>query len=132
MRETADCSLEDFGDVMSQMMQEFNQEICDGLKKSVEETAKEMEEETHSTAPSDRGKYAKAISSKKVDETPTSITWAWYVKPPHHRLTHLLAFGHQTRNGGRTRADNFLHTAVENAKRNQEKKTKKVIEDAAG
>ena len=41
--------------------------------------------------------------------------WAWYVKPPDHRLTHLLVHGHVTKDGGRTKGDPFLENAVDSA-----------------
>ena len=37
----------------------------------------------------------------------------WYVRPPDHRVTHLLVKGHATRNGGRTKADPFLRNALD-------------------
>ena len=132
MRETIDCTLEDFGDVVFAMLEEFSQEVCDGLKEVAEESTEDLVQGTVQDAPKDRPKFNKAIAKQKVSETATAVTWAWYVKAPHHRLTHLVAFGHGIKNGGRTKSNDFLKTNYERVKREYEKKCEKVIDDAAG
>ena len=39
--------------------------------------------------------------------------FVWHVKAPDYRLTHLLVHGHATKTGGRTKADPFLHKALD-------------------
>ena len=60
-----------------------------------------------------RKSYKKHIASKRLRKDSNGSTYVWYVKPPDHRLTHLLVHGHATKDGGRTKADPFLRKAVD-------------------
>lgn len=78
-----------------------------------EEAVQRIAELTKATAPKGaRGSFKRHITSGKKYSSRYRNTYAWYVKPPDHRLTHLLVKGHATRDGGRTRSDAFLHNAV--------------------
>lgn len=94
-------------------------DVQNAIGDAAEEAAKELVEITKRTAPYERhGKRAKrrrhyrnSITYIRADTsrgTPRSI---WCVKPPDHRLTHLLAKGHLLRNGKRFDGDPFLENA---------------------
>lgn len=72
---------------------------------------------TKATAPKGfRKKFRRSIAIKEVYKQRGKYagrTYIWYVKPPDHRLTHLLVHGHATKNGGRTKADPFLKDAID-------------------
>lgn len=96
----------------------YSQEITDSLKDIAKDYSKELVKKTKATAPVGNrksNKYKDSIKSKKINETPRGITYVWYVdsKDSNYRLTHLLVHGHVKRNGGRTRANDFLKTAVD-------------------
>jgi hypothetical protein len=79
-----------------------------------EASIKQLAQLTRATAPvGARGSFRKNISSKRLVKRRTGSTYVWYVKAPDHRLTHLLARGHATKDGGRTKADPFLQNAVD-------------------
>lgn len=60
------------------------------------------------------GKFASSIASKEEQAKATGNSkFVWYVRPPNHRLTHLLVHGHATKDGGRTKADPFLANALD-------------------
>lgn len=72
---------------------------------------------TKATAPEGvRKKFKRSIDVKEIYKTRGKYagrTYVWYVKPPDHRLTHLLVHGHATKDGGRTKADPFLKNAID-------------------
>ena len=71
---------------------------------------------TYSEDPSFRGKFV-------------GKTYIWHVKSPEYRLTHLLINGHATRNGGRTKANPFLHNAVDTVAETYERKVVEAIKN---
>lgn len=131
MPETVDCDLEDLGEIIVTMLDDFNQEVCDGMKREAKKAAEDLKKEAAESAPKDTGEYARAISAKKLTENPFSVTYAWYVKKPHYRLTHLLIYGHAMKSGGRTKAQPFLQRAYVKVKKEYEKGCEKVIDNAA-
>lgn len=72
---------------------------------------------TQATAPVGvRKKFKRSIAVKEIYKTRGKYagrTYVWYVKPPDHRLTHLLVHGHATKDGGRTKPDPFLQNAID-------------------
>lgn len=85
-----DIALEDYTDIM---------------KEVIDETAEKVVEETKSHITFHDKEYSKSIALSDEQNTKRSKKKLWYVKSPHYRLTHLLEFGHITRNGTtRTRA----------------------------
>ena len=108
----------------------YSQEITDGLKQLAKQYSTELVKQTKATAPSgDRksNKYKDSIKSKKINESARGVTYAWYVdsKNSNYRLTHLIVHGHATRNGGRTKANDFLKKAVDDV----ESKYLKAVEE---
>lgn len=102
------------GDAITQELTLYHQEVTDRVDRIGEESIKQLAKLTRATAPvGERGDYRKSIASKCLVKRKTGSTYVWYVKAPNHRLTHLLAHGHATRDGGRTRADPFLQNAVD-------------------
>lgn len=96
----------------------YSQEVTDDLKKVAKEYSKKLVDKTKATAPvgqRNSHKYKDSIKSKKLNETPRGITYVWYVdsKDSNYRLTHLLVDGHALRDGGRSRANDFLKNAVD-------------------
>lgn len=91
----------------------YHEDIVEKVNKLSENAAKTLVKKTKATAPTGkRGDFKKHIASKKIREHRNGDTFAWYVRPPDHRLTHLLVHGHATKDGGRTKADPFLENAL--------------------
>lgn len=95
----------------------YSTQVRNGVGMLSEETVKRIAEETKKTAPTGvRKSFRRHITSGVIRNTRYTSTWAWYVKPPDHRLTHLLVHGHATKDGGEpTRDDPFLKNAVASA-----------------
>lgn len=118
--ETHRCSIDNLDYVLDrEIMGPFSEEAAAAVAKGIDDTAKQMVKETKSTAPRsnlDRsGTFAKHIAWKGEDTGYGSHKATWYVRSPEYRLTHLLVHGHATRNGGRTRGNDFLRNALDNA-----------------
>jgi hypothetical protein len=95
-----------FSEEMSKLLAEYGEQVTEAMKEAVPMVAKKATEEVRSHAPTGhRGKYKKAIQTKKTDETNTSIKYVIWAGPTEFRLSHLLENGHAKINGkGRTKA----------------------------
>ena len=112
----------------------YSQEVATQLKKVAQKYAKELAEKTKATAPSGTrksGKFKDSIKFKKLEESLNGVTFVWYVdsKNSNYRLTHLIVNGHAKRNGGRTKANDFLKVAVESIEQDYIKAIEEVIQN---
>lgn len=110
----------------------YSDEVTKKTKKASDEVMKNLVKNTKKDAPirktKNGGKYKKAISSKTTFENTRAKINVWYVKTPEYRLSHLLEWGHAKRNGGRTRAFNFIGKNEKIAIKDFEKKVEEAIE----
>lgn len=101
------------GAAIAQELTVYHQDITEKVRNLAEQAAKDLVKKTKATAPKGhRGNFRRNIASKELEKHRNGSTHAWYVKDPDYRLTHLLVHGHETRDGGRTRADPFLANAL--------------------
>ena len=91
----------------------YSDEVVDRVNQAGRESAKKLEKLTKATAPVASGSFKRNIATKEVDAGHGMKKFIWYVRPPDHRVTHLLVKGHATRDGGRTKADPFLRYALD-------------------
>jgi hypothetical protein len=123
--------LEDLGDAIAQELTIYSEEVRDRVNKAGRKAIKELERKTKDTAPFNarayHQHYADLIATKSEPSRTGDETHTWYVKPPAHRLTHLLVHGHETKDGGRTRGDPFLENALADVLPEYEKE----VEEAA-
>lgn len=106
--------LGDLGAAIGQELTIYHTEVIEKLDAAGNAAAKKLVKLTKSTAPKgERGSFQRSISSKRLEKNNRGSTYVWYVKPPDHRLTHLLVHGHATKNGGRTKANPFLKNALD-------------------
>jgi len=88
-------------------LNDYKEDIEEDVQQTTDEVLKEAKKELQETSPRDgiarKTKYYKgwAIKSKtKRNGKYTKVIW----NKTNYQLTHLLEFGHATRNGGRTKA----------------------------
>lgn len=114
----------------------YSEEINEKLRVITRESMKKLVKETKATAPRGRrnGQYKKNITANYQGLKASTnglkgqnINAIWHVKAPDYRLTHLLVYGHATRNGGRTAANPFLQNAVNKVIPEYEQKVQEAI-----
>lgn len=109
-------SLEDFATSLSENLELYRKDVQDRINKIGRASISEVARITKDTAPFNARAYHKHYADMIATQSEKSRTGdevhTWYVKPPGHRLTHLLVNGHETKDGGRTRADPFLKNAL--------------------
>lgn len=113
---------------LGKLLDNYHEDVLDKVDAASEKAVKSLVKKTKATAPvGDRRSYKKNITSKRMEKTLNGSTYAWYVKAPDYRLTHLLVHGHAKVNGGRTRADPFLENALAEVLPEYEKEVKEAI-----
>lgn len=110
-------NLSELGEVLGEELRLYTFETNEKVYKAGLKAVKELERITKDTAPFNEAAYHKHYAdmiTHKSERRRTGLTiHTWYVKPPAHRLTHLLVHGHETRDGGRTSGDPFLQNALD-------------------
>ena len=112
------------------MLTEYTEEVTDIAKSVVDEISQGTMDETKNHIEWKDKAYSKNFVLKKSFEDKRNKRNTWYVKAPYYRLTHLLEFGHITRNGGRTRSFPHVRYGDEFVKNNFENRLKEAIENA--
>lgn len=107
-----------FDKALQTALDEYGYQVTRSVNEAGSRAMAELVRLTKATAPVGyRKKFRRSISSKerytRRGKYTGSRTFTWFVKPPDHRLTHLLVHGHATKDGGRTKADPFLVNALE-------------------
>lgn len=104
----------DLSEAIRRELTVYSENLTDAVNEAGDKAVKKLVKMTKATAPTGvRGSFKKHIASKAEPESNGMKKYIWYVKPPDHRLTHLLVHGHVTAKGGRTRANPFLQNALE-------------------
>lgn len=127
---------EDVGTQMRQVLTLYTEDVNEKLRGLTVESMKALVKETKATAPRGRrkGQYRRNITADYTGAKRSvrglrgqNIHATWYVKAPDYRLTHLLVYGHATKDGGRTRANPFLRNAVDKVVPAYERKVQEAL-----
>lgn len=124
-------SVEQISKTISNELKLYSSSVTEGMKKLNDECMKEFVSDTKRDAPKSnlkrKGTFAKNITSKTTFETPNRKVNTWHVKDPEYRLTHLIKNGHAKRNGGRTKAQDFITPNYDKLEKNFDEGIKEVI-----
>ena len=121
-------SISSFSQAVADVLEDYNKEVIENTKNIIHDVSKEFKSNTKKDAPrGQRNKYNKYIDVKTTYESISGVTDTWYVKDPEYRLTHLIKNGHQTRNGGRTKGNDFIDKNYSKAEKEIEERINKEI-----
>ena len=117
-------------EMFAQAVKNYLEIYVEDIGEAVEETSnnigKEAKEELKQTSPKRRGDYAKGWTVRKDRKNKHYYTVKVWNKS-NYQLTHLLEFGHATRNGGRTKAIPHIRPVEEKYKKEFEKQLENKI-----
>ena len=99
---------DELASTITDWLTKYGEEATKVAKEAVDEMTDEVMKETKSHITWQDKVYSSNFQIKKSFEDKRNKRNTWYVKPPYYRLTHLLEFGHVTRNGT-TRTKAYPH-----------------------
>lgn len=120
----------EMGATIADLLTTYTEDVTTLAKQVVEEISQEVNDEIINHITFKDKIYSKSFRIKKSFEDKRNKRNTWYVASPHYTLTHLLEYGHITRNGGRTRAFPHVRYGEEYLEQNFERKLKEGIENA--
>lgn len=124
----ANITIDSLGREINDILNEYKQEVTEEIKNVTHKVVNDFKEDTKRDAPRGRRKrFYKYIDVKTTSENYDGVVDTWYVKDPEYRLTHLIKNGHQKRNGGRTKSNDFIDKNYSKAEKKFEEKVKEVI-----
>ena len=113
---------------LQQELESYSSDVTEKVNAAGSSAVKKLQQLTKASAPVASGSFRKNIATKEQASGPYGMkSFVWYVKAPDHRLTHLIVHGHQTRNGGRTKANPFLRNALDTVLPEYEKEVKEAV-----
>lgn len=107
-------------------LENYSDDISEVVEETSNEIGKEATEEIKRTSPKKRGSYAKGWKLKKDKLAKNRYSVKIYNKTDY-QLTHLLEFGHATRNGKRTKALPHIRPVEEKYSKKYEQEVKRKI-----
>ncbi len=120
-------SINDLDRAIAEQLDNYSSAVTQRVRKVTTGAIRKLVRKTRERAPKDTGSFAGHIASTYEDGGST-YKGIWYVKAPDYRLTHLLVHGHQKRNGGRTKPNDFLSTSLEEVESEYIKEIEKAVE----
>ena len=102
------------GTAIAEALTEYDQQIADETKRIADEVAKETVDELKKTSPKLTGSYRKGWRKKQTFANERTKRNTVY-NQTDYQLTHLLEYGHASRNGGRVKAIQHIAPAEQKA-----------------
>lgn len=116
-------------DEITSLLTTYTEEVTELAKAVVDKVSEEANQEILNHITFKDKTYSKGFRIKTTFENSRNKRNTWFVAK-EYRLTHLLEYGHITRNGGRTRAFPHIKYGDDYVNENFERELKEGIESA--
>lgn len=107
-------SIDDLADTVAEALEEYRQDVVDGLKESIHDAGKTAVTLLKKTSPKDTGDYAKGWRKLTAYESESDLRIQVH-NATNYQLTHLLEDGHANVDGGRTEEQPHIGPAADRA-----------------
>lgn len=114
--------IDDLAATVTAVLNEYTTEVTEGIKEDVKAVGHECRQNIQQDSPKRTGKYAKSWKEKYQEDQFSATDTIYNTKSG---LPHLLEYGHQTRNGGRTKPQTHIKPNEEKANTDLEKRISK-------
>ena len=123
-------SIADLNDSILKVLSEYKENIDEEIKETADKIAKEAKEDLINDSPRSKKernqKYYKGWAiKKKINKNGKYVLAIW--NKTNYRLTHLLEFGHNVKNGGKVKAVPHIRKVEEKMSKEFEEELKKKI-----
>lgn len=122
--------VDDLALIISNELDKYDRSVTEVVKKAVRKTATDTRKLLRQTSPNRSGEYADGWSVTTRSETASKISISVNNRGNHKGLTHLLEFGHASRNGSRVEAQPHILPAQEEAAKELQELTEQCIKGA--
>ena len=113
---------------IADLLEEWDGEVIEAADREAKKAVQKLARQTRAAARANGWQeYPGSIASKLLRRHSRGSTDVWYVKAQHYRLSHLLEYGHATRNGGRTRAFGFIRKEYDAVEKEFEENMRRAI-----
>jgi len=127
-------SFEQLPEELKKTLDTYSQNITTELNKAFKELAESGSDELKQGKPyhNRTGQYAAdfAVTQRKNSTSVTGIETQTIYNKKHYQITHLLEFGHLTRNGKRAAAYPHWQTALDNINKNIDRAVQEAVSRA--
>lgn len=121
--------IDDLAAVIAASLEEYTAEVTEGIKADVKSVGRECRENIARDSPRGKREAKKYADSWKVKNESSSLTAKATVYNTQSGLPHVLEFGHQTRNGGRTKPQPHIKPNEKKAAEELQNRVEKRLRD---
>ena len=108
---------DNLADVIRETLEQYNESVNRIVPQALDKVADDTRAAIRSSAPANKGTYAKGWQRKAEKGSAGNYKVIVYNGSKHKTLSHLLEFGHATRNGGVVKGQAHIQPAEETAEK---------------